>query len=58
MYRFMGACWNSYPGENGKRDFLREVAALEPLAVDEGSPAEDVWGHPFAAIVELSPCGF
>ncbi|MFJ8011320.1 SUKH-4 family immunity protein [Streptomyces sp. NPDC096339] len=57
-YRFMSACWDSYPGENGKRDFLREVAALEPLAVDEDSPAGDVWGHLFAAVVELSPWGF
>jgi len=58
VYRFMGACWNSYPGEYGKRDFLSEAAALEPLSVNEGTPAQDVWGHLFAAIVELSPWGF
>ncbi|MFJ8159837.1 SUKH-4 family immunity protein [Streptomyces sp. NPDC096136] len=58
VYRFKGACWDPYPGETGHRDFLREVAALEPLAVDEESPAADVWGHLFAAITELSPWGF
>ncbi|MFB6614991.1 SUKH-4 family immunity protein [Streptomyces sp. NPDC056367] len=58
VYRFMSACWDSYPGEDGKRDFLREVAALEPLALDGESPAGDMWEHLFAAIVELSPWGF
>ncbi|PKT68631.1 hypothetical protein CW362_33870 [Streptomyces populi] len=58
VYRFMSACWNSYPGEYGKRDFLSEAAALEPLSVNEGTPAGDVWGHLFAAVVELSPWGF
>ncbi|MFJ5546157.1 SUKH-4 family immunity protein [Streptomyces sp. NPDC093225] len=58
VYRYMGACWDPYPGEDGRGDFLREVAALEPLAVDEESPAGDVWGHLFAAILELSPWGF
>ncbi|MFF4011566.1 SUKH-4 family immunity protein [Streptomyces sp. NPDC001717] len=58
QYRFMSACWDSYPGEDGERDFLREVAALEPLSVDEDSPAGDAWGHLFAAVVELSPWGF
>ncbi|MFI0965767.1 SUKH-4 family immunity protein [Streptomyces sp. NPDC021080] len=58
VYRFMGACWNAYPGEDGRRDFLDEVAALEPLSVDKQAPAQDVWEHLFAAIVELSPWGF
>ncbi|MEU8438468.1 SUKH-4 family immunity protein [Streptomyces sp. NPDC029216] len=58
VYRFMGACWDPYPGEDGKGDFLREAAALEPLSVDAESPAGDVWGHLFAAIVELSPWGY
>ncbi|MFE1791234.1 SUKH-4 family immunity protein [Streptomyces sp. NPDC059525] len=58
QYRFMGACWNGHPGEDGEGDFLREVAALEPLTVDEDAPAADVWGHLFAAITELSPWGF
>ncbi|MGT2526269.1 SUKH-4 family immunity protein [Streptomyces nojiriensis] len=58
QYRFMSACWDSYPGEDGAGDFLREVAALEPLALDEDSPAGDAWGHLFAAVVELSPWGF
>ncbi|MEV7545838.1 SUKH-4 family immunity protein [Streptomyces sp. NPDC089915] len=58
QYRFMGACWNGHPGEDGERDFLREVAALEPLTVDEDAPAADVWGHLFAAVTELSPWGF
>ncbi|MET9903809.1 SUKH-4 family immunity protein [Streptomyces sp. NPDC006446] len=58
VYRFMGACWNPYPGEDSERDFLSEAAALEPLSVNEGTPAQDVWGHLFAAIVELSPWGY
>ncbi|MFH7599021.1 SUKH-4 family immunity protein [Streptomyces racemochromogenes] len=58
VYRFMGACWNGYPGEDGARDFLRETAALEPLTADGDSPAGDVWAHLFAAITELSPWGF
>ncbi|MFF3617466.1 SUKH-4 family immunity protein [Streptomyces sp. NPDC002580] len=58
VYRFMGACWNPYAGELGERDFLAEVAALEPLSVDGETPAGEVWGHLFAAIVELSPWGF
>ncbi len=58
VYRFMGACWNPHQRENGKQDFLSEAAALEPLSVSRGTPAEDVWGHLFAAIVELSPWGF
>jgi hypothetical protein len=58
VYRFMGACWNPYPGECAERDFLSEVAALEPLSVNKETPAEDVWGHLFAAIVELSPWGY
>ncbi|WP_406376236.1 SUKH-4 family immunity protein [Streptomyces sp. NBC_00647] len=58
VYRFMGACWNPYTGEPSERDFLTEVAALEPLSVNEEAPAQDVWGHLFASIVELSPWGF
>ncbi|MFJ7157074.1 SUKH-4 family immunity protein [Streptomyces sp. NPDC101118] len=58
VYRFMGACWDAYPGEDGRRDFLREAAALEPLAVDGESPASEVWEHLFAGVVELSPWGF
>lgn len=58
VYRFASACWNSHPGENGKQDFLREVAALEPLTVDEGSPAQEVWEHLFAALVDLGPWAF
>ncbi|WP_329303701.1 SUKH-4 family immunity protein [Streptomyces sp. NBC_00659] len=58
VYRFMGACWNPYPGECGERDFLAEVAALEPLTVNEEAPAQNVWEHLFAAIVELSAWGF
>ncbi|MEU3405154.1 SUKH-4 family immunity protein [Streptomyces sp. NPDC006670] len=58
VHRFMGACWNAYPGENGRRDFLREVAALEPLAVDGRSRASDVWEHLFAAVTELGPWGY
>ncbi|MFI0813002.1 SUKH-4 family immunity protein [Streptomyces echinatus] len=58
VYRFMSACWSPYPGEYGKRDFLSEVAALEPLSVDEEAPAANVWEHLFAAILELSPWGF
>ncbi|MFE2531658.1 hypothetical protein [Streptomyces sp. NPDC059371] len=58
VYRFRGACWNSYPGEYGHRDFLREVTALEPLSVGQGAPAREVWEHLFAAILELSPWCF
>ncbi|MFF4537206.1 SUKH-4 family immunity protein [Streptomyces aureus] len=58
VYRFMGACWDSYPGEDGRGDFLAEAAALEPLCVEKEEPAQNVWEHLFAAIVELSPWGF
>ncbi|MFJ3876009.1 SUKH-4 family immunity protein [Streptomyces sp. NPDC090077] len=58
VYRFMGACWSPYPGEDGKRDFLREAAALEPLSVDPSTPGGDVWEHLFAAIVDLSVWGY
>ncbi|MFE1560591.1 SUKH-4 family immunity protein [Streptomyces sp. NPDC058734] len=58
VYRFMGACWSPYPGEDGKRDFVREAAALDPLAVDPATPGGDVWEHLFAAIVELSVWGY
>ncbi|MFG3345825.1 hypothetical protein ACGF1Z_12290 [Streptomyces sp. NPDC048018] len=58
VYRFTGACWDGHPGEDGRCDFLREVAALELLTVDEECPAQDVWGHLFAAVVELGPWGF
>ncbi|WP_185899766.1 SUKH-4 family immunity protein [Streptomyces sp. WAC07061] len=58
VYRFMGACWSPYPGEDGKRDFVREAAALEPLSVDPATPAGEVWEHLFAAIVELSVWGY
>ncbi|MFF3417484.1 hypothetical protein ACFYW9_22685 [Streptomyces sp. NPDC002698] len=53
----MGARWDPYPGECGERDFLDEAAALEPLSVNEEAPAQDVWGHLFAAVVELGPWG-
>lgn len=58
VYRFMGACWSPYPGENGKRDFVREAAALEPLSVDPATPAGEVWEHLFAAIVEIGVWGY
>ncbi|MCF3180548.1 SUKH-4 family immunity protein [Streptomyces polychromogenes] len=58
VYRFMGACWDPYPGEDGRGDLLREAAALEPLTVDRESPASDVWEHLFAAVTELSPWGY
>ncbi|MEU4172652.1 SUKH-4 family immunity protein [Streptomyces sp. NPDC026665] len=58
VYRYMGACWDAYPGEDAKADFLREAAALEPLSVKRDEPAHDVWEHLFAAILELSPWGY
>ncbi|MGE7384834.1 SUKH-4 family immunity protein [Streptomyces sp. NPDC004126] len=58
VYRFMNACWSPYPGENGKRDFVREAAALEPFSVDPATPAGDVWEHLFAGIVEIDVWGF
>ncbi|MCX5380462.1 SUKH-4 family immunity protein [Streptomyces sp. NBC_00091] len=58
VYRYMGACWSSYPGENGKKDFLSEVSALDPLTLATGTPGGEVWEHLFAAIVELSAWGY
>ncbi|MEV0412834.1 SUKH-4 family immunity protein [Streptomyces sp. NPDC050448] len=59
--RFMGACWDPYPGEYGRGSFLAEVADLEPDVLESGDPAEpgaEVWEHLFASITELSVYGY
>ncbi len=58
VYRFMGACWNPYPGEDGKGDFLRKAAELDPGSVDLGTPGGQAWEHLFASITELSDWGY
>ncbi|MER7467787.1 SUKH-4 family immunity protein [Streptomyces sp. NPDC097981] len=56
--RFMGACWDSYPGETGRGSFLAEVAELEPDIVESDEPGAEVWEHLFASITELSVWGY
>ncbi|MGW6980704.1 SUKH-4 family immunity protein [Streptomyces sp. NPDC054932] len=56
--RYMGACWSSYPAEDGVRAFLDAVEAIDPGATAVGSPAAEVWEHLFAAITELSVYGY
>ncbi|MFE3761326.1 SUKH-4 family immunity protein [Streptomyces sp. NPDC059104] len=58
VYRFMGACWNPYPGEDGTGNFLREASALDPVTADSDTPGGWVWGHLFASITELSVWGY
>ncbi|MFD7027005.1 SUKH-4 family immunity protein [Streptomyces sp. NPDC059917] len=58
VYRFMGACWDPYPVEDGHADFLAEVSAREADALDEASPGGDAWGHLFASITELGVDGY
>lgn len=55
--RFMGACWDPYPEENGYGSFLCEVEKLEPDVLESDDPEEPgaaVWEHVFASITELS----
>ncbi|MFI5979789.1 SUKH-4 family immunity protein [Streptomyces sp. NPDC051555] len=56
--RFMGACWDPYPAEDGQRDFRAEVSAHAPDALDEATPGGDAWGHLFASITELGVDGY
>lgn len=59
--RFMGACWDPYPEENGYGSFLCEVGKLEPDVLESDDPEEPgaaVWEHIFAAITELSVYGY
>lgn len=59
--RFMGACWNPYPGENGCGSFLAEAAELEPGVLESDDPEEPgaaAWEHVFASITELSVYGY
>ncbi|MEU3772482.1 SUKH-4 family immunity protein [Streptomyces sp. NPDC032472] len=56
--RFMGACWDPWPGELGHTTFLREAAELEPLSVDGDEPGGQAWEHLFAGITELSVWGY
>ncbi|MGW6817771.1 SUKH-4 family immunity protein [Streptomyces sp. NPDC055005] len=51
--RYMGACWDPYPGEDGIGDFLREVELLSP-----GSPEHEVWGQVFSAVTVLGVYGY
>ncbi|MFB7053963.1 SUKH-4 family immunity protein [Streptomyces vinaceus] len=59
--RFMGACWDPYPEENGHGCFLYEVGRLEPDVLESDDPEEPgaaVWEHVFASITELSVYGY
>lgn len=59
--RFMGACWDPYPGESGHGSFRCEVAELEPDVLESEDPEEPgavVWEHVFASITELSVYGY
>ncbi|MET8748949.1 SUKH-4 family immunity protein [Streptomyces sp. NPDC004667] len=57
VLRYMGACWDPYPCEDGTGAFLDEIAVLEPAALEPG-PAQELWEHVFAAITELSVYGY
>ncbi|MFJ3201162.1 SUKH-4 family immunity protein [Streptomyces sp. NPDC086989] len=59
--RFMGACWDPYPGEDGRGSFRSEVARLEPGVLESDGaqePRAAVWEHIFASVTELSVYGF
>ncbi|MFB6564953.1 SUKH-4 family immunity protein [Streptomyces sp. NPDC056400] len=56
--RYMGACWSSYPAENGIGAFGEAMEALDPGALADGSPSAETWEHLFAAITELSVYGY
>ncbi|MFD3467630.1 SUKH-4 family immunity protein [Streptomyces sp. NPDC058682] len=56
--RYMGACWSSYPAENGIGAFGEAMEALDPGALADGSPSAATWEHLFAAITELSVYGY
>ncbi|MFE2144478.1 SUKH-4 family immunity protein [Streptomyces sp. NPDC059456] len=59
--RFMGACWDPYPAEDGHGEFRCEVAELEPGVLESDDPEEPgaaVWEHVFASITELSVYGY
>ncbi|WP_426367150.1 SUKH-4 family immunity protein [Streptomyces sp. E-08] len=56
--RYMGACWDPYPGEDGVRDFLRAMEAVDAGALAEGAPGAEVWEHLFASITELGVDGY
>lgn len=51
--RYMGACWDPYPAEDGIGDFLREVEILSP-----GSPEHEVWEQIFSAVTVLGVYGY
>jgi hypothetical protein len=54
----MGACWDPYPGEEGVKDFLRAMEAVDAGALAEGAPGAEVWEHLFASITELGVDGY
>ncbi|MFK0225411.1 SUKH-4 family immunity protein [Streptomyces sp. NPDC090303] len=56
--RHMGVCWDPYPGEDGVRDFLRAMEAVDAEALAEGAPGAEVWEHLFASITELGVEGY
>ncbi|MFE7515474.1 SUKH-4 family immunity protein [Streptomyces sp. NPDC057540] len=56
--RHMGVCWDPYPGEDGVRDFLRAMEAVDAGALAEGAPGAEVWEHLFASITELGVDGY
>lgn len=56
--RYMGACWSSYPAEDGIGAFVGAMEALDPGALADGSPSAETWEHLFAAITELSVYGY
>ncbi|MER5731877.1 SUKH-4 family immunity protein [Streptomyces sp. NPDC002138] len=56
--RYMGACWDPYPAEDGSGAFLAEVSALEPDVLEAAGPGAEVWEHVFASIVELGVEGY
>ncbi|MCF2533525.1 SUKH-4 family immunity protein [Yinghuangia soli] len=58
VQRFMGACWDPYPGETGAADFAAEMTALDPDAMTAGTPAYATWEHFFAGITQLGVDGY
>ncbi|MFD8413137.1 SUKH-4 family immunity protein [Streptomyces sp. NPDC059650] len=58
VYRFAGAFWSPHPAEDARTDFEREVAALEPGALDTDTAGGEAWEHFFAGITELSVWGY
>jgi hypothetical protein len=59
MRRYMGASWDPYPEESGAEyAYEFRMAELDPQALDEEAPSQEIWAHLFATITELGVYGY